>query len=464
MSTTPPIQPTDGTSNQGTLFEIQVNNLNQAAKTAAPGGGRPRLRQANRSQIVFRPLALDALLPEDHTARCVWQYVERLDLSSLYDSIAAVEGHAGRDSTDPRILMALWLFATVDGVGSARELDRLCREHVAYQWIAGDVSMNYHTLADFRTAHGELLDQLLTQSVGTLMHQQLVTLDRVAQDGMRVRANAGSASFRRRKKLEECLTEAQEQVNRLKHDLDADPAAAMRRKQAARERAARERTERIEKAIEELAKVEEQKSKRGRDSLKSPPRASMTDPEARRMKMADGGFRPAYNVQFATATDAQIIVGVEVTNVGSDSGQMVPMVEQIEQRYGQSPGEYLADGGFTNLDAIESVSGGERSTVVYMPVREEEKKRAAGVNPFVALPGDSPVIGAWRERMGTPEARVIYRDRAATAECVNAIARNRGLQQFRVRGLNKVLTVALWYALAHNMMRAIALGAVVGGG
>jgi transposase len=400
----------------------------------------------------MRTVALDALLPEDHQARLVWQYVEGLDLSPLYEQIRAVEGWAGRDAIDPKILMALWLYATLDGVGSSRQLDRLCCEHVAYQWICGGVSVNYHTLSDFRTAHTEFLDELLTQSVATLMHQELVTLDRVAQDGMRVRANAGAASFRRRKTLEECQSEAQQQVEALRQEVEADPGASSKRQQAARRRAARERSERIRRALDEMPDVESKKKAGQKDKA----RVSTTDPEARVMKMPDGGFRPAHNVEFATDTASQVITGVEVVNTGSDQGQMSPMVEQHQDRYGQAPDEVLVDGGFAKHEDIEKVSSPENGTVVYAPV---QKPKNDARDPHAARPGDSEVIAEWRRRMGTPEAKEIYKERASTAECVNAIARNRGLRQFLVRGLAKVRAVALWFVLAHNLMRAVVLRA-----
>lgn len=358
--------------------------------------------------------------------------------------------------------MALWLYATIDGVGSARELDRLCTEHLVYQWICGDVSVNYHTLADFRTDHGPLLDQLLSGSVAALMHQGLVDLKRVAQDGMRVRASAGSSSFRRRATLEKCLEEARGQVAALKSESETDPAAGGRRQRAARERAARERAERVALALEELAELESKKEAR-QEGTKAKARASTTDPEARTMKMADGGFRPAYNVQFATDVRSRVIVGVEVVNAGGDGGQMLPMVEQIEGRYEETPGEYLVDGGFATVGDIEAVGGSERGTTVYAPVKDERKKREAGIDPFAPRARDSAPVAAWRVRMGTVEAQEIYKDRASTAEWVNAQARNRGLQQFRVRGLLKARAVALWYALAHNIMRLAAVLRAAGG-
>lgn len=414
--------------------------------------GMPRVERARRDQVEMQILALDALLLDDHTARLVWEYAEGLDLTPLYNGIRSVEGRAGRDAIDPKILLALWLYATLDGVGSAREVDRLCKDHVAYRWICGGVSVNYHTLSDFRTAHTEFLDELLTQSVATLLHQDLVTLSRVAQDGMRVRASAGAASFRRRKTLEACHAEARKQVSSLRAELETDPSAGNRRRKAARRRRARERSERIQKALAELPDVESKKKPADKDKA----RVSTTDPEARVMKMSDGGFRPAHNVQFATDTESQVITGVDVVNTGSDQGQMSPMVEQHKKRYGRPPDEMLVDGGFAQHDDIEKVSSPENGTAVYAPVR---KPRNADRDPHVPRPGDSATIAEWRQRMGTDEAKEIYKERASTAECVNAIARNRGLQQFLVRGLAKVRAIALWYALAHNLMRAATLRA-----
>lgn len=418
----------------------------------APVPAAPRLREANRTQVLLRPVDLEGLLPEDHRARIVWAYVEGLDLTPLYQPIQAVEGEAGRPATDPKILLALWLYATLEGVGAARALDRLCTTHVAYQWLCGGVPMNYHTLADFRTAHGAFLDTLLTQGVAALLAQGLVTLERVAQDGVRVRASAGAASFRRRKTLEGCLAEAEAQVQTLRVELEADPGATTTRQRAARERAARERQAQVARALAQLPALEAKKKPDER--LKA--RASTTDPEARVMKLADGGYRPAYNLQFATDTGAQVIVGVDATNAGTDHGQLAPMVDQLEARHAEAPGAMLVDGGFATKEDIAAVSD---RTTVYAPV---QKPKDPTRDPHAPLPTDTPAVAAWRERMGTPEAQALYKERAATAECVNAQARNRGLRSLPVRGLAKVRVIALWYAVAHNLARAIALGAVAG--
>ena len=349
-------------------------------------------------------------------------------------TIQAVEGGPGQAPADPRILLTLWLYATLRGVGSARELNRLCRDHAAYRWICGGVSMNYHTLSDFRTQHVELLDRLLTESVASLMAEGLVTLDRVAQDGMKVRASAGAASFRRQPTLEEALAEAEEQVAQLQQELEADPAASKTRQQAARQRAAEERAERIRAALEQLPKIAESKKPKDREKA----RASTTDADARVMKMGDGGFRPAFNVQLATATDSQIITGVEVTNSGGDQGQLAPMIEQHQERYEQIPDEALVDGGFAKKDDIEKVEQG--GTTVYAPVQKSKDPRSRSAYASRRRqPGGGRVATADGHRRGEGHLP----ERAATAECVNALARNRGLQRFLVRGLRKVKAVAL---------------------
>src|SRR3972149_1547027 len=346
--------------------------------------------------------------------------------------------------------MTLWLYATLKGVGSARELARLCGQHVVYRWICGGVSVNHHTLADFRTDHGGFLDGLLTRSVAALVYEGLVQIERVAQDGGRVRAIAGSHSFHCRPTLEKALQEAKRQVRKLKEELQANPGSSRTRQEAARERAARERLERVKQALQRLPEMETKK----KPAEKGKARVSTTDPEATTMKMANGGFNPAYNVQLATDTETQIITGVEVITSGSDRGQLAPMIEQHQSRYEQVPDEALVDGGFATKEDITEVEG--KGTTVYAPVQKSKDPDRGDHDP---RHDDSPAVGAWRQRMATPEAKEIYKQRASTAECVNALARNRNLQQFRVRGLIKIRAVALWYALVHNVMRVLTLRA-----
>lgn len=410
--------------------------------------GMARLNSPNRAQVELRALDLESLLAADHPARAVWAFVESLDVSMLTAEIGSVEGGPGRPATDPRIFLALWVYATVEGVGSARALARLTEVHDAYRWICGGVSVNHHSLSDFRVGHVGYLDGALTHSVAVLMKAGAVNLQRVSQDGIRVRASAGASSFRRRVTLEDCLRTAKTQVRRLRAELEQDPEATSRRQAAARERATSEREKRVRRALELMPQAEARKEPKERDRA----RVSTTDAEANVMKMADGGFRPAYNGQFAADTESQVITGVLASTSGNDQGQLSLMLAQHEARYGRVPEEALVDGGFVALREIEAAA--EKGTRVYAPViqpRDPER------DPHQPLAEDSPALAEWRVRMGTETAKQVYKERAATSECVNAIARNRGLRQVLVRGQAKVHAVLLWYAIAHNVMRGVTL-------
>lgn len=405
-----------------------------------------RYETANRDQIELQPCDLEALLPPGHAARLVWRFVDGLDLSAFYAAIGAREGRAGRAPIDPKILIALWLYATIDGVGSAREVDRLCYAHDAYRWMRGGVSVNYHTLSDFRVAHQEALNDLLTQSITALLHRGVVTMARVAQDGTRVRGSAGAASFRRRPTLEGALRAARQQVERTARQADGP---SLSRQAAAEARAARERLARVEDALAQLPQIEALKQRQRKQ--RSAPRVSTTDPDARVMKMADGGYRPAYNVQFATDVDSRTIIGVAVTNEGHDRTALAPMLTQIEQRTGRRPMAHLVDGGFVSREVITATT--DREVTVYAPLYTHARRARALGAP---VPGDSPAVHAWRARMTTPEGQHMYKARGATAEWVNADGRtHRVLSAIPVRGLGKILTWALWLALAHNVMRTM---------
>jgi transposase len=342
----------------------------QAIAAGKRGQGTPRLREANRAQVELRASDLDSLLPEDHRARLVWGYVVRQDMDRLFEAIKARGSNAGRAAIDPRILFALWLYATLDNVGSGREVTRLTQEHDAYRWICGGVPVNYHTLNDFRAGNDKLMDEVLTNNVAALAAAGAIELERVAQDGMRVRASAGAASFRRQASLQEHLDQAGELVQEVKRRAQDDPGQARRQAQAARLRAAEEREERIGQALKQLPEVVAAKKRNGDKPENA--RVSETDADARIMKMGDGGFCPAYNVQFATTCAEQVIVGVAVVNTGSDMGQLGPMVEQVERRLGRSPDAWLVDGGFPAHEQIDAVAD---KTEVYAPVPEPRKKK-----------------------------------------------------------------------------------------
>jgi transposase len=453
-----------------------------AEASAAQNGprplGHPRLRSADRQQIL-PPMPLEDIIEPDHPARSVWRFVEGLDLSPLYDHIRSREHTPGRPPTDPRILVALWLYAILYDVISARRVEELSRHHHAFRWLRGGAPLNHHLLSDFLAGHMEFLEQLFTHSVTLLQQEGLVDLDRVGQDGVRVRASAGAASFRRRATLEKLLRQAERKVKELAERMaeavepeepevvsgkdvaseDAAPASEADEptagQAAAQQRAAEERLGRVGRALERMPEMEAKKEKEGEDKKKA--RASTTDPEATVMKMGDGGYRPAYNVEFSTTCGHQVIVGVGVVKVGSDQGQLPPMLDQIERRFAKRPKEALVDGGFAShedIEAVQSGVGGKAPCKVCAPVPKPKKE---GVDRYAPHAGDGPETAEWRQRMGTEEAKEMYKQRAATAECVNAQARNRGLIRLLVRGLDKVKAVALWFATVHNMARGFAL-------
>jgi len=410
-----------------------------------------RLAEANRSQVRVMVVDPDRLVPENDKVRAVWRFVEGLDLGAFYDQVKAVEGEPGRPPIDPKILMALWIQATLDGIGSAREIARLCEMHARYQWICGGVTPGYHRLSDFRSNSEQEFDELLTDTVAVLMHKGLVDLERVAQDGMKVRASAGTGSFRSSNRLEELRTIADEQVRYLKEEVEQDGSAGNRRREAARQRAAEDQAQRIREALAELPEIKERK-KSNNGKKKTEARSSTTDPSARVMKMADGGFRPALNVHLVSDTKTKVIAAVEVNNHGTDLRMAVPLAEQVHERHGKNPSEWLEDGGCVTLDGIDKFA--ERGINVIAPIREP---RSSGKKPTEVRATDSAAVAAWRKRMDTEEAKVIYKQRGATAELVNAHARNHGLHQFLVRGVRKARSVVLLLAITHNMRRSWAL-------
>ena len=438
-----------------TLFELPPTEERVPAPPTRPE--EARVLQPNRQQLQF--------LPRTWMQR--WLKTTRPGLSgACWKSWTCRPSTApskrtldrpGRPTTDPKVLLALWLLGTVEGIGSARKLARLCQEHDAYRWLCGGVPINYHMLSDFRVAHEGALDELLTQIAASLMAAGAVTLERVAQDGMRVRASAGASSFRRQETLEKHLEEARAQVARLAQEREHPDPGVGQRERAARERAARERVERVlvylpqAQAAKEL---QQQTQTIARRAKVTQPRTSTTDPQARVMKMPDGGFRPAYNVELATDQAKGIIVGVRVVMEGTDAGQAPPMEEQVKERAGQHPGAYLMDGGFATREDITALE--ERDVTVYAPVKlpkskpEEERYRPRY--------GDTPQVERWRQRMATEEAKAVYRQRGSTAEWANAQVTQHGVSRFTVRGVAKLTSVMLLVVVGHNLLRWSALG------
>ena len=419
-----------------------------------PGG--LRLETAERGQVEFQQGSLDELLSLDHRARQVWDYVERFDLGVLYGRVRTTVQSTGRPAIDPAILMSLWLYGTLEGVGSARLLDRLCKSDAAYRWLCGGVSVNYHTLSDFRSEAGPVLDELLSRSMVGLIASGLVDVQTVAVDGLRVRASAGSGSFRSGERLSELYRAAKEAVDRLRAEVEEDPGSADRRTKARRRAVAEDRLRRLEEAQQVHAKIEDRREQADRKQRRKKPRddkpvrASTSDPQARVMKMGDGGYRPAYNVQFTTAAEGAHIIGVAVTDQGTDHGLLKPALDEVERRYGIKPGQALADGGYYSKADIEALHATKIELFSPLP-------HAAKGDPAAPHGGDEAGTLAWRQRMATEQGQAIYKRRFAT-ERPHAHMRNRGLQRLLVRGADKVKAVVLWHVHAFNFLQGRRLG------
>jgi transposase len=487
----------------------------------APQRPKPRLKPINRQQLLLRAVEVEQLVPEDHEVRAIWGLVGHLDLSPYYEQIRAVEGVAGREPVDPQLLISLWIYAYSEGVSSAREVSRLCEYHPAYQWLTGMGVINHHTLSDFRVDHQQALDELFAEVLGLLSAEGLITLERMMQDGTKVKACAGADTFRREGRLESHLEMARQQVAAMGDPRSAEEVSP--RVRAARQRAAREKQERLQSALRELEKIRASKS--GAEA-KAEARASQSDPEARVMKQSDGGWAPSYNVQLSTDAASGIIVGVAVSQSGSDYEQLVPAVDRLAEQFGQAPAQVVADGGFTSrpnilaldqrgVDFIGSLGDGAAQSIGQMDRRgvnpafrpeaftyeaarnsytcpggqtlryEGKEERPGRTNyqyrakaadcqacplkakccPQNASKGrmivrgvDHPVVVAFHEKMQTEAAQQIYQQRGAVAEFPNAwIKQKIGLRQFRLRGLIKVGMEALWACLTYNVGQWIRL-------
>lgn len=382
-------------------------------------------------------------LAEDHRARLLWRVVETLDLSAFTANAKALEGVQGRPLTSVRLLLTLWLYAISVGIGSARKIARLTTSDDAFRWLVGDQRVSHDIVAEFRVAHGAALDKLFTDVLAVLVHKGLVSLELVAQDGTRVRASASAPSFRREAALEECREQAALHLKAVLAEQD-DPEATEAEKRA-RLAAARDYQRRVDEAI---ATVNELRDDRRRKKTNEP-RASTTDAEARVMKMADGGFRPAYNIQMATAGSPlggpRTIVAVQVTHVGSDMGSVTPMLAQVEARTGKLPSKLLADANHANHDCIRRCAELGVEALIPVPARSQ--------NAGSQGDHDAPIV-AWRERMSTAQAKQAYRARASLCELANAhLKQHQGLGQVLVRGLGKVTCVGMLAALSANLVQ-----------
>ena len=405
----------------------------------------PRLRRPDRQQLI-EPRSWDDLVPQDHPVRALWDLVQRWDLTLFLQAIRARGERPGRSATDPQLLIALWLYATIEGIGRGRELARLCIESDPYKWLRGGVSLNDHTLNDFRVDHEEALDNLLTQMIAVWTQAPIVSVARIAQDGTRIRATPAATASGSEKLWRSTWQPPGASGGGQAGGRGSGPLGAA----AGRAAAGGTGTPRAAGASD--GGTEEggtgQGPAEGQADEGSSGRALSTDPEARMMRMPDGGTRPAYTLELATDCSSRAIVGVEMTNAGSDAGQDAPMRDQVEARAEEAVEEQLIDGGFVSLEAIDHAAVEE--VTVYAPVPTPRK---AGVDRHVPKPTDSAAVAEWRQRMGTTAAQQLYKQRSSTIETINGeLKTERGLGRLLVRGLRKVQCVALWSALASNVV------------
>lgn len=481
---------------------------------------KARLRHVNRQQMLMRVVDVELLIPEEHPARAIWELVGQLDLSRFHEGIKSVEGRAGREAFDPRVLTSMWIYGYSQGENSARRMARLCVYDPVYQWLTGMDEINHHTLSNFRVQHGEELREMFVQVLGVLSSEGLISLKRVTQDGTRIKAKASGKSFQKGNKLREHLEWAREQVEELEQMGEEELEAGRSR---AQERAARERVERLEKALTELEKIKEGKKKA---KEKAEARASESDPEARIMKHADGSYSPSYNVQLGVDTAEKIIVGVGISQSAADQGELLGGVERMEENLGSAPGTVLADGAYTTLENVMEME--ERGVELVGPKIDREERRKQGLEqtkmspafypsafkyeegrnlyrcpegkelkylkkrkrpgsttflyrtkgaecqsckcmteccPDTAEKGrvvrrivDAPEITAFNKKMESAEAKAIYKERSQVAEFPHAWIKDKlGLRQFRSTGVRKVEMEAVWACLTYNIQQWIRL-------
>jgi transposase len=406
----------------------------------------PRLARPERHQHVLEDSCLDTQLAADHRARQVWAFVEGVDVGPLEERVGSRAGRAGAPAIAPRLLLALWLYACLDGVGSARELARLCEEHVAYRWLCGRVGVNHHTLSDFRGSSGPFLDGLLSDMIAALVKAGVVDGSTIFQDGTKVRASAGSCSFRRGSTLQKLREEAAAHVAAVK--AQSTDQALSARVRAARTRAARERLERVDAALRAMGQIT-----RARASVPHDPRrqadlrASTTDPDARVMKMRGGGRDGAYNVQLATDAKSRAIVGVRLAQKGSDNGLSEEMRPEVERRTGVRVRTHITDAGYLSKSTVEREALASVERIMPLPIGRDGKPGTE------CQPGDGPGVRAWRKRMRTPRAKELLRQRSGVAETPNAeLKAHRALDHLLVRGLAKTTSVILLGVIVYNLM------------
>jgi transposase len=415
--------------------------------TSSDPRGTIRFRAVDRQQLLA--VQLDSVLPPDHPARLIVAFVGQLDFTPLYDAIKARGSEPGSPVFEPTMLFSLWLFATVEGIGSARRLAKLCERDLAYQWICGGLQPSYRTLSTFYADNGDFLDATFVDILATLTQGGLLTVKAITLDGRKIPANASKDGCHREATLDRHRLEAEQRVATLREQRQ-HAAGVSAQQAAARRRAAEDRKRRLDEALATVKARQAERAATGRAAAKpEEARVSETDSDARKMKLNHGGFQPAFNVQTATDVDSELIVAVQVTEQASDNGLLAPMVEQAAANLGTTPKQTLADAGYSSAEDVERLE--TMGIEVFMPPKNEKNEKEQGKDPYQRKRRDTKAVAGWRVRMGTELARLIYRRRAPVAEGVHARQSNRGWKRCRLRGLVKVQTEALWQALAHNL-------------
>jgi len=418
----------------------------------------PRINSANRSQLIFDVIDYETLIPQDHKARIICRFVENLDLEIFYDDIKSRDGLAGRGAFDPKVLLSLWLYATVEGIGSARLLEKLCQRDCAYRWICGGLTINYHTLSDFRSENGDKLDKLLTDIITSLVASKIIKLNTIIIDGTKIQANASRGSFKRREKLTDLSNSVAERVKKLRDELKQNPNAGNDRIELRKQQELFKMERKLKKALKELPKIEAikeaRKKKQKKDAKISEPRVSITDPEARIMRFQKKTIAPAYNCQIAVDPETFVVVSVEVTNQGNDKNMLEPMIENIESRYNARPTEVLVDSAYRDHATIQKFAVHNSPTKVFSPLPKKKenilqksllkrkRKEAAYSEP----------VKEFYSRMETEAGKEAYK-RRGRIETVNGIFHNRMLAGFRLRGIDKVKSEILMQCICHNIMQ-----------
>jgi transposase len=415
-----------------------------------------RLLRPERHQVRWDLVDLESQLPPDHRARMVWSFVSGLELDDFYERIKARDTVAGRPASDPAVLLAVLLYATVESEGSARKIARLCRDHAAYRWLCAGVPVNHDMLSAFRREHEAELDRLLTQSLRGLIREGVLRLDEVMIDGTKVAARASRRSLMKADRLGKLEALVGEHVARLKRELDADPSGVEKRQRDRALRAAEEQEARLRRARSVLTEREAEQGARAKshakaEAEKGSPSVSGSDPEVRSMKMADGATRPAWNVQVATA--GGFVVAIDPTDNRNDSGLAQPTIAEVEARCEQTPHRVLADGTAVTQEDIETLAERRPTMLIYSPpaAERDDVKEATLRKRRWKHQRESDAVKAWRTRMASAEAEAIYRRRKLT-EHAHARMKNCGFGRMMVHGLRKVRAVCLLHALAHNLV------------